>query len=138
MEFLSRSASGDGPLVAFGGSDGVIRVLSMLTWKLVRRYTGGHKGSISCLMTFMASTGLNDVMLLSKPSYHGIRYQVDHLLQSVSCCANHKLGRFALSVKWGPNYLVPVLNGLNHLELKVQPSEGLIYPCPSIIKGGSA
>ncbi|XP_010913344.1 uncharacterized protein [Elaeis guineensis] len=57
MEFLSRSASGDGPLVAFGGSDGVIRVLSMLTWKLVRRYTGGHKGSISCLMTFMASTG---------------------------------------------------------------------------------
>ncbi|XP_038981274.1 LOW QUALITY PROTEIN: uncharacterized protein LOC103713325 [Phoenix dactylifera] len=57
MEFLSRSTFGDGPLVAFGGSDGVIRVLSMFTWKLVRRYTGGHKGSISCLMTFMASTG---------------------------------------------------------------------------------
>ncbi|KAJ4981662.1 hypothetical protein NE237_032499 [Protea cynaroides] len=57
MEFLSRSAAGDGPLVAFGGSDGVIRVLSMITWKLVRRYTGGHKGSISCLMTFMASSG---------------------------------------------------------------------------------
>ncbi|XP_047332477.1 uncharacterized protein LOC124936065 [Impatiens glandulifera] len=56
MEFLSRS-SGDGPLVAFGGSDGVIRVLSMITWKLVRRYTGGHKGSISCLMTFMAASG---------------------------------------------------------------------------------
>ncbi|KAF8390819.1 hypothetical protein HHK36_023118 [Tetracentron sinense] len=57
MEFLSRSSAGDGPLVAFGGSDGVIRVLSMITWKLVRRYTGGHKGSISCLMTFMASSG---------------------------------------------------------------------------------
>ncbi|WCJ32547.1 Transducin/WD40 repeat-like superfamily protein [Euphorbia peplus] len=57
MEFLCRSIAGDGPLVAFGGSDGVIRVLSMITWKLVRRYTGGHKGSISCLMTFMASSG---------------------------------------------------------------------------------
>ncbi|KAJ4843544.1 hypothetical protein Tsubulata_007960 [Turnera subulata] len=56
MEFLCRSSDGP-PLVAFGGSDGVIRVLSMLTWKLVRRYTGGHKGSISCLMTFMASSG---------------------------------------------------------------------------------
>ncbi|KAF4371823.1 hypothetical protein F8388_009222 [Cannabis sativa] len=57
MEFLSRSNAGDVPLVAFGGSDGVIRVLSMISWKLVRRYTGGHKGSISCLMTFMASSG---------------------------------------------------------------------------------
>ena len=34
MEFLSRSSSGDAPLVAFGSSDGVIRVLSMLTWKV--------------------------------------------------------------------------------------------------------
>ncbi|XWS52351.1 hypothetical protein CRYUN_Cryun11dG0060700 [Craigia yunnanensis] len=57
MEFLSKLSAGDSPLVAFGGSDGVIRVLSMITWKLVRRYTGGHKGSISCLMTFMASSG---------------------------------------------------------------------------------
>ncbi|KAL8264967.1 hypothetical protein R6Q59_023097 [Mikania micrantha] len=57
MEFLSASGNGDGPLVAFGSSDGVIRVLSMITWKLVRRYTGGHKGSISCLMTFTASSG---------------------------------------------------------------------------------
>lgn len=57
MEFLSKAAVGDGPLVAFGASDGVIRVLSMITWKLVRRYTGGHKGSITCLMTFMASSG---------------------------------------------------------------------------------
>ncbi|GAB4829434.1 hypothetical protein Ancab_019105 [Ancistrocladus abbreviatus] len=57
MEFLTRSSPGEGPLVAFGGSDGVIRVLSMITWKLARRYTGGHKGSITCLMTFMASSG---------------------------------------------------------------------------------
>ncbi|XP_010541523.1 PREDICTED: uncharacterized protein LOC104814960 [Tarenaya hassleriana] len=57
MEFLTRSSAGDGPLVAFGSSDGVIRVLSMITWKLVRRYTGGHKGSISCLMNFIASSG---------------------------------------------------------------------------------
>lgn len=34
MEFFSRSAGGDGPLVAFGGSDGIIRVLSMITWKV--------------------------------------------------------------------------------------------------------
>ncbi|KAI4349840.1 hypothetical protein L6164_010389 [Bauhinia variegata] len=57
MEFLYRTGVGDAPLVAFGASDGVIRVLSMMTWKLVRRYTGGHKGSISCLMTFMAASG---------------------------------------------------------------------------------
>ncbi|CAI0406139.1 unnamed protein product [Linum tenue] len=57
MEFLCRSTAGEGPLVAFGGSDGVIRVLSMISWKLVRRYTGGHKGAIACLMTFMASSG---------------------------------------------------------------------------------
>ncbi|XP_050235007.1 uncharacterized protein LOC126683205 [Mercurialis annua] len=63
MEFLCRSTAGDGPLVAFGGSDGVIRVLSMITWRLVRRYTGGHKGSISCLMTFMASSG--EALLIS-------------------------------------------------------------------------
>ncbi|RAL44247.1 hypothetical protein DM860_015607 [Cuscuta australis] len=57
MEFLSRSSGGEGPLVAFGGSDGVIRVLSMLTWKIARRYTGGHKGAISCMMTFVAASG---------------------------------------------------------------------------------
>lgn len=34
MEFLSRSSAGDTPLVAFGASDGVIRVLSMITWKV--------------------------------------------------------------------------------------------------------
>lgn len=34
MEFLHRSSVSDGPLVAFGASDGTIRVLSMLTWKV--------------------------------------------------------------------------------------------------------
>nr|XP_016470651.1 PREDICTED: uncharacterized protein LOC107792904 [Nicotiana tabacum] len=57
MVFLSKTTAADGPLVAFGGSDGVIRVLSMITWKLARRYTGGHKGAISCLMNFMAASG---------------------------------------------------------------------------------
>ncbi|KAF7804999.1 transcription initiation factor TFIID subunit 5 [Senna tora] len=66
MEFLYRSSVGDGPLVAFGGSDGVIRVLSMMTWKLVRRYTGGHKGSISCLKTFIGASG--EVFLVSGAS----------------------------------------------------------------------
>ncbi|KAF2318290.1 hypothetical protein GH714_004593 [Hevea brasiliensis] len=37
MEFLCRSTARDGPLVAFGGSDGVIRVLSMITWKIYWR-----------------------------------------------------------------------------------------------------
>ncbi|XP_057439110.1 uncharacterized protein LOC130730971 isoform X1 [Lotus japonicus] len=66
MEFLYRSGSSDGPLVAFGASDGVIRVLSMMTWKLVRRYTGGHKGTISCLMSFMAASG--EALLVSGAS----------------------------------------------------------------------
>ncbi|ESW35264.1 hypothetical protein PHAVU_001G220300 [Phaseolus vulgaris] len=66
MEFLYRTGVGDGPLVAFGASDGVIRVLSMMTWKLVRRYTGGHKGSISCLMSFMAASG--EALLVSGAS----------------------------------------------------------------------
>lgn len=34
MEFLSRSAVGDVPFIAFGASDGVIRVLSMISWKV--------------------------------------------------------------------------------------------------------
>lgn len=34
MEFLCRSTADGPPLVAFGGSDGCIRVLSMLTWKV--------------------------------------------------------------------------------------------------------
>jgi WD40 repeat protein len=68
MEFLSRSSGGDGPLVAFGSTDGVIRVLSMITWKLARRYTGGHKGSIYCLMNFMASSGEVTTYSLYMPS----------------------------------------------------------------------
>uniref|UniRef100_A0A7N1A8U7 Transducin/WD40 repeat-like superfamily protein n=1 Tax=Kalanchoe fedtschenkoi TaxID=63787 RepID=A0A7N1A8U7_KALFE len=66
MEFISRSAAGDAPLVAFGGPDGVIRVISMLTWKLIRRYTGGHKGAVVCLMTFMSSSG--EALLVSGAS----------------------------------------------------------------------
>uniref|UniRef100_A0A0E0JLV4 Uncharacterized protein n=1 Tax=Oryza punctata TaxID=4537 RepID=A0A0E0JLV4_ORYPU len=81
MEFLSRSSSSDAPLVAFGASDGVIRVLSMLTWKLVRRYTGGHKGAISCLMTFMSAAG--EVHLVSGGS-DGllILWSADHIHDS--------------------------------------------------------
>lgn len=54
MEFVSR---GEGPLVGFGGSDGVIRVLSISSWQVVRKYVGGHKGSIFCLRTFVSSSG---------------------------------------------------------------------------------
>ena len=35
MEFLTRSSGGDGPLVALGSTDGVIRVLSMKTWNVL-------------------------------------------------------------------------------------------------------
>lgn len=66
MEFLSRSTMGENPLVGFGGSDGVIRVLSMTTWQLVRKYVGGHKGSVSCLMTFLSSSG--ETLLVSGAS----------------------------------------------------------------------
>ncbi|CAL4948408.1 unnamed protein product [Urochloa decumbens] len=81
MEFLSRSSSSDAPLVAFGSSDGVIRVLSMLTWKLVRRYTGGHKGAIACLMTYMSAAG--EVHLVSGGS-DGllILWSADHIHDS--------------------------------------------------------
>ncbi|KAF7818053.1 transcription initiation factor TFIID subunit 5 [Senna tora] len=81
MEFLYRSGGGDGPFVAFGGSDGVIRVLSMMTWKLVRRYTGGHKGSISCLMSFMAASG--EALLVSGAS-DGllVLWSADHIQDS--------------------------------------------------------
>ncbi|KAK8615207.1 hypothetical protein V6N13_068988 [Hibiscus sabdariffa] len=57
MEFLPWLSVGDGPLVVFGGSDGGIRILSMMTWRLAARCWGGHKGSVSCLMTFMTSSG---------------------------------------------------------------------------------
>lgn len=81
MEFLSKSSGADGPLVAFGSSDGVIRVLSMITWKLVRRYTGGHKGSISCLMTFIASSG--EALLVSGGSDGAlVLWSADHTQDS--------------------------------------------------------
>ncbi|KAG2599499.1 hypothetical protein PVAP13_5KG430200 [Panicum virgatum] len=81
MEFLSRSSSSDAPLVAFGSSDGVIRVLSMLTWKLVRRYTGGHKGAIACLMTYMSAAG--EVHLVSGGSAGLlILWSADHIHDS--------------------------------------------------------
>ncbi|KAK9125065.1 hypothetical protein Scep_013911 [Stephania cephalantha] len=38
----------------------------MITWRLARRYMGGHKGSISCLMTFMTSSG--EALLVSGAS----------------------------------------------------------------------
>ncbi|XP_020098535.1 uncharacterized protein LOC109717272 isoform X1 [Ananas comosus] len=90
MAFLSRSSAGDGPLVAFGASDGVIRVLSMITWKLVRRYTGGHKGSISCLMTFMASSG--EAFLVSGASDGFlILWSADHMYDSRELVPKHSL-----------------------------------------------
>ncbi|CAM6114633.1 unnamed protein product [Calypogeia fissa] len=57
VEFLPRSGLGDGPLAAFGGPDGVIRVLSMQNWLVVQRFAGAHKGPIACLKTFLAVSG---------------------------------------------------------------------------------
>uniref|UniRef100_A0A0A9CTF4 Uncharacterized protein n=1 Tax=Arundo donax TaxID=35708 RepID=A0A0A9CTF4_ARUDO len=53
----------------------------MLTWKLVRRYTGGHKGAIACLMTFMSAAG--EVHLVSGGS-DGllILWSADHIHDS--------------------------------------------------------
>jgi hypothetical protein len=49
MEFLCRSTAGDGPpLVAFGGSDGVIRVLSMISWTVC-----GWRGCWSVLCNYL-------------------------------------------------------------------------------------
>jgi WD40 repeat protein len=63
VAFLPRSGVVEGPIAAFGCSDGVIRVLSMTLWQLVRRYISGHKGPVSCLLTFQASSG--EIMLVS-------------------------------------------------------------------------
>jgi hypothetical protein len=49
MEFLYRSGVGDGPLVAFGASDGVIRVLSMITWKVGNQNNNNLVSTISML-----------------------------------------------------------------------------------------
>ena len=55
MEFLSKSSGADGPLVAFGGSDGVIRVLSMLTWKVWDIYLLAKFDSIIKLLILILS-----------------------------------------------------------------------------------
>lgn len=51
-------------------------MLSFILLQLVRRYTGGHKGSISCLMTFMASSG---EVMFSFSSFHCIFHFLDLL-----------------------------------------------------------
>ncbi|XP_024377308.1 uncharacterized protein [Physcomitrium patens] len=63
VAFLPRSGVVEGPIAAFGCSDGIIRVLSMTLWQLVRRYISGHKGPVACLLTFQASSG--ETMLIS-------------------------------------------------------------------------
>ncbi|CAI7897225.1 unnamed protein product, partial [Closterium sp. NIES-54] len=64
VEFLPRSSAlGDGPFACFGGPDGAIRVLSLATWQISRKFTGGHKGAVHCLLPFMASNG--EMMLAS-------------------------------------------------------------------------
>ncbi|KAG4186017.1 hypothetical protein ERO13_A08G023424v2 [Gossypium hirsutum] len=103
MEFLPWLATGDSPLVAFGGSDGVIRTLSMMTWKLAARCMGGHKGSISCMMTFLTSSceallisGGSDGLLiiwnaLETHHGHGVRDLVAKLSMKVYCMVAHPL-----------------------------------------------
>ncbi|CAI5951315.1 unnamed protein product [Closterium sp. NIES-65] len=64
VEFLPRSSAlGDGPFACFGGPDGAIRVLSLATWQISRKFTGGHKGAVHCLLPFMAGNG--EMMLAS-------------------------------------------------------------------------
>ncbi|KAL4384266.1 hypothetical protein GQ457_15G029400 [Hibiscus cannabinus] len=76
MEFLPWLSVGDGPLVVFGGSDGGIRILSMMTWRLAARCWGGHKGSVSCLMTFMTSSG--EELLVSGGSDGVLMFWCEH------------------------------------------------------------
>ncbi|GJP41387.1 hypothetical protein CLOM_g1058, partial [Closterium sp. NIES-68] len=58
VEFLPRSSVlGDGPFACFGGPDGAIRVLSLATWQISRKFSGGHKGAVHCLLPFMAGNG---------------------------------------------------------------------------------
>eukprot|EP00271_Cylindrocystis_brebissonii_P014334 TRINITY_DN35657_c0_g1_i1.p1 TRINITY_DN35657_c0_g1~~TRINITY_DN35657_c0_g1_i1.p1 ORF type:complete len:1559 (+),score=320.88 TRINITY_DN35657_c0_g1_i1:569-5245(+) len=63
VDFLPRSAGGDGPFAAIGGPDGVIRVLSLATLEVARKHVGGHKGAVHCLLTFMAANG--EILLVS-------------------------------------------------------------------------
>ncbi|KAG6555176.1 hypothetical protein Mapa_003215 [Marchantia paleacea] len=57
VEFLPRSGMSDGPLAAFGGPDGVIRVLSISNWLVVQRFGPAHKGPVACLKTLLAVNG---------------------------------------------------------------------------------
>jgi hypothetical protein len=43
----------------------ILVLIEELFVQLVRRYVGGHKGPISCLMTFLASSG--EVLKISSP-----------------------------------------------------------------------
>jgi hypothetical protein len=43
----------------------ILVLIEELFVQLVRRYVGGHKGPISCLMTFLASSG--EVHKISSP-----------------------------------------------------------------------
>ncbi|KAL3678157.1 hypothetical protein R1sor_021113 [Riccia sorocarpa] len=63
VEFLPRSGMSDGPLAAFGGPDGVIRVLSMSNFMVVQRFGGAHKGPITCLKSLLVPSG--DIILVS-------------------------------------------------------------------------
>ncbi|KAL2642182.1 hypothetical protein R1flu_009769 [Riccia fluitans] len=63
VEFLPRSAVSDGPLAAFGGPDGVIRVLAMSNWTVVQRFGGAHKGPVACLKSLLVPSG--DIILVS-------------------------------------------------------------------------
>eukprot|EP00899_Mesostigma_viride_P014926 jgi/Mesvir1/23434/Mv22292-RA.1 len=57
LDFLpADTASNCGPFAAFGGGDGVIRLLSMQTWKVVLRLVGGHRGPIACLQLLYTSS----------------------------------------------------------------------------------
>lgn len=64
VDFIPRSAGGgDGPFAAIGGPDGVIRVLSIASWQIVRKHVGAHKGAVHCLLTYMAANG--EIFLVS-------------------------------------------------------------------------
>lgn len=153
MVFLPRSGVVEGPLAAFGSSDGVIRVLSMTLWQviifpkscqlrpffapgsgspfqniseivksrmhtevayfsraerarifvrrgkaspnmkvvvqLVRRYISGHKGPVSCLLTFLASSG---EVLLAFPHYFLLMLFRRFLLTGVHRRSSHGEG----------------------------------------------
>ena len=66
----------------------------LVSLQLVRRYTGGHKGSIYCLMNFMASSGEVDFQLSENLYLYVLYYMVvfhassSHLYLIILCvCA---------------------------------------------------